>query len=182
MGLRSIINKIMPGASTLLFSSVDELMKKDEGQFYHYFVSAQVLMDNSNYFVNRQNKTIVLLHGNDCLHLPKQFHTFNVCLSEDLLVRSFLKVSEKAHSVKHPEIVDIAKGVKHDTKLTRREREVLRLIVLGKKNREVAEELNVGLATVITHRKNLIAKLNIKRVSGLTVYAVTHGVVRAEEI
>ena len=172
----------MPGAAPILLGSVEDLMKIDEGQFYHYFISAEVLMDHSSYFIKRHHKTIVLVHGNEGLHFPKQFITLNICLEEDLLVRSLLKIAEKGHSAKHPKVVEMAKEAPDDVQLTRREREVLRWIVLGKKNREIADELNVTLATIISHRKNFIRKLNIKRVSGLTIYAVTHGIVRAEEI
>ncbi|MDP4278632.1 MAG: LuxR C-terminal-related transcriptional regulator, partial [Bacteroidota bacterium] len=59
--------------------------------------------------------------------------------------------------------------------LTEREKEVLTYVALGFLNKEIAAQLNIGLTTVITHRKKLIEKLGIKTVSGLTVYAHTHG-------
>ncbi len=59
--------------------------------------------------------------------------------------------------------------------LTAREIEVLRLIARGKINREIAEELFIGFQTVLTHRKNITAKLGIKSVSGLTMYALMRG-------
>jgi DNA-binding NarL/FixJ family response regulator len=61
--------------------------------------------------------------------------------------------------------------------LTRREIEVMALIVQGFINKEVADKLNIGLSTVITHRKNIMEKLGLKSVSALTIYAVTHGYV-----
>ena len=182
LGLRTILEKMMPGAEALLFSNVEDLVRTDEGQYYHYFISADVLMDHSHYFLERHHKTIVLVYGNEETLFPKQFHTFNVCLNEEQLVRSVLKLAEMAHGAKHPMVVEKAKETPNPVKLTPREREVLRLIVLGKKNREIATQLNVTLATIITHRKNFIEKLRIKSVSGLTIYAVTHGIVRAEEI
>jgi DNA-binding NarL/FixJ family response regulator len=51
------------------------------------------------------------------------------------------------------------------------------LIVQGFINKEVADKLNIGLSTVITHRKNIMEKLGLKSVSALTIYAVTHGYV-----
>jgi len=59
--------------------------------------------------------------------------------------------------------------------LTDREKEVLQRIAAGKLNKEIADELQVALTTVITHRKHLMEKLGIKSVPGLTVYAYTHG-------
>ena len=49
-------------------------------------------------------------------------------------------------------------------------------------NKEIAEKLNIGLATVITHRKNIMEKLGMKSVSALTIYAVMHGYVDINKI
>ena len=51
--------------------------------------------------------------------------------------------------------------------LSRRELEILRLIVLEKKNKEIAEELFLGIRTVETHRKNLMLKLQVRNSAGL---------------
>ena len=53
---------------------------------------------------------------------------------------------------------------------------------MGRTNKEVAEQMGVGVATVISHRKNIIKKLNTRSVSALTIYAVMHGIVSPEEI
>ncbi|MDX9883486.1 MAG: response regulator transcription factor [Prolixibacteraceae bacterium] len=56
--------------------------------------------------------------------------------------------------------------------LSQRELDVIRLVALGRSNREIAEELFISIHTVISHRKNITAKLGIKSASGLTIYAV----------
>lgn len=56
--------------------------------------------------------------------------------------------------------------------LTEREIDVLKLLVAGNANKEIAEKLNISTHTVITHRKNISQKTGIKSVSGLTIYAV----------
>ena len=61
--------------------------------------------------------------------------------------------------------------------LSDREIEVMNLIVQGFINKEIADKLNIGLATVVTHRKNIMDKLGVKSVSALTIYAVMHGYV-----
>ena len=66
--------------------------------------------------------------------------------------------------------------------LSAREIEVLVLITKGLINKEIADKLNIGLTTVITHRKNITEKLGIKSVSGLTIYAVMNGYVEADRI
>lgn len=61
--------------------------------------------------------------------------------------------------------------------LTKREIEILKLIVQGRMNKEIADKLNISLNTVLTHRKNIISKTGIKTVSGLTFYCISNGYV-----
>jgi DNA-binding NarL/FixJ family response regulator len=55
--------------------------------------------------------------------------------------------------------------------LTEREVDIIKLIAKGYTNKEVADKLNISSHTVNTHRKNMMAKLNINNVAGLVVYA-----------
>lgn len=61
--------------------------------------------------------------------------------------------------------------------LSQREREVLKLIAEGYKNKEIAEELCISLKTVEKHRANLMKKLDLHNAAALTVYAVDKGLV-----
>ena len=63
-----------------------------------------------------------------------------------------------------------------------REHEVLRLVALGLTNKEISDELHISIHTVISHRKNITAKLGIKTIAGLAVYAVLNGIISAEEM
>ena len=58
----------------------------------------------------------------------------------------------------------------------------MNLIVQGFINKEIANKLNIGLATVVTHRRNIMDKLGVKSVSALTIYAVMHGYVDINSI
>ena len=61
--------------------------------------------------------------------------------------------------------------------ISRREKEVLALIAEGYTNGEIAEKLFVSQFTVDSHRKNLIAKLNVKNTAMLIRFAVEHKLV-----
>ncbi len=65
-------------------------------------------------------------------------------------------------------------------KISRKEREVLQLIAEGKKTRDIAETLSVSIKTVETHRRNIMKKLNIFSVAGLTKYAILEGIISLE--
>jgi len=56
--------------------------------------------------------------------------------------------------------------------LTKREKEILRLICLGKSSAGIAEELFISKQTVATHRKNLLKKLNVQSFAELLRFAM----------
>lgn len=64
--------------------------------------------------------------------------------------------------------------------LSEREIEVLKLLVSGNSNKEIADKLFISTHTVITHRKNISQKTGIKSVSGLTIYAVVNNIISLE--
>lgn len=65
------------------------------------------------------------------------------------------------------------------TDLSPREFEVLQLITKGHKTVQIADELNVSVHTINSHRKNILKKLNLKSPTELIVYAMETGLVRA---
>lgn len=67
--------------------------------------------------------------------------------------------------------------VKKTIELTSRESEVLQLIAEGFSNKQIASELGISIKTVEKHRQQVMNKLNIHDVAGLTRYAISKGLV-----
>ena len=61
--------------------------------------------------------------------------------------------------------------------LTDRELEVLKLIVDGKSNKEIASELSLSVNTVAVHRSNIMDSLGMHKTAELVVYAIKNGLV-----
>ena len=61
--------------------------------------------------------------------------------------------------------------------LTRRERQVIKMIAKGMKTREIAEELSLSPKTIEKHRTNMMNKLDLHSVSAVTVYAIQTGLI-----
>jgi DNA-binding NarL/FixJ family response regulator len=61
--------------------------------------------------------------------------------------------------------------------LTARERQVLRLIAQGQKNREIADELGIAVKTVETHRTKIMQKLDLHNSAELAAYAIRRGLI-----
>ena len=64
-----------------------------------------------------------------------------------------------------------------ESTLSPREREVVSCLAMGLSNKEIASKLNISINTVITHRKNIAAKLSIHSVAGITIYAIVNNLV-----
>jgi DNA-binding NarL/FixJ family response regulator len=61
--------------------------------------------------------------------------------------------------------------------LTTREAEVLQLIAEGQANKQIAAELSISIKTVEKHRQQVMNKLNIHDVAGLTRHAIARGII-----
>lgn len=61
--------------------------------------------------------------------------------------------------------------------LSARERDILTAVAKGKTNKEIADEFNISIYTVISHRRNISQKLGINSIPGLTVYAIMNKLV-----
>jgi len=70
-------------------------------------------------------------------------------------------------------------GSLYDT-LTDREKQVLKLVADGKSNKEVAELLDISVKTAMSHRENLMEKLDLHSRTELIKYALREGVIRVE--
>lgn len=193
IGLSDIIRRMMPGAEVRLFAHYADLVEvADADQYFHYFVSGAELLVGASYFLQRQHKTIALVHGDEVCHLPQGFHTLNVFQTEQELVRSIITLAQRSHTAHGapPEVVRKAQTQPTEERhpvslvphLTPREREVLKGIVEGLINKEIAARMGVSLATVITHRNNLTDKLGTRSVAALTIFAIMHGLVSSEDL
>jgi len=66
--------------------------------------------------------------------------------------------------------------------LTSREAEVLQLIAEGQPNKQIASELCISIKTVEKHRQQLMNKLNIHDIAGLTRHAISKGIIESNVI
>ena len=178
LGLRQLLMSFMPMMEVDTFGSVSELAANHPEQYAHYFAAMNVVLENMAFFNEFKRKTIVLTMSTDGSRQLSDFHCICVNVPEKELVRSLLIMEQHGHGRPMP----AAHHGAEQPALTNREAEVMTLIVQGYINKEIADQLHIGLATVITHRKNIMEKLGLKSVSALTIYAVMHGYVDINKI
>lgn len=83
-------------------------------------------------------------------------------------IKNLIKTDEESSLEKEP--------------LSQREKEIIRLVVMGLTNKEIADQLYLSVYTVNTHRRNISRKLEIHSATGLTIYAIVNRLVDLSEI
>ena len=173
----------MPMINIDAYGSFAELEANHPERYFHYFADVRIVLSNMSFFMSMRHKTIVLSSSAaDDQQALGLFHTICVNQPPKQLLRSILTLEQHAHAHGRnlpPVPVAAAATV---SPLSQREIEVLSLIVKGCINKEIADRLNLSLPTIVSHRKNLMAKLGVRSVSALTIYAVMHGYVDVSEI
>ncbi len=76
----------------------------------------------------------------------------------------------------------VSEAEKSESLLTEREREVLIFVVKGLTNKEIAAKMFLSTHTIISHRRNIVRKLEINSTAGLTIYAIVNNLITLEEI
>ena len=180
LGLKQILQNVMPIMTVDTFGSFAELEANDADSYVHYFVSMDIVLSNRTFFMERRRKTIVLTLSLSETSQLADFHSLCINQPESQLIRQLLMLQQHAHG--DGRNLPPMPHVLQQKILTDREIEVMSLIVQGYINKEIANRLNIGLATVVTHRRNIMDKLGMKSVSALTIYAVMHGYVDINKI
>lgn len=180
IGMKKLLQQVIPIMQVNGFATFEELVSADADSFFHFFVSQSIVLAHRCFFEERRHKTIVLSPFIDGASHPQGFHCLCVNQPESHLIKDLLALEQQAHS--HGRNLPPMPKALTDKVLSNREVEVLSLLVQGYLNKEIAAALHISLTTVITHRKHIVAKLGMKSVSALTIYAVMHGYVDITKI
>ena len=177
IGLRTVLEKIVPAAGIELFRDFQDFSEADPERFIHYFVAARLFMTHRIFFRSRRHRTILLTDGQPQSAF-EQMHCIDVQTDEESLARAIVQMQ---HSVRRPEHT-LPSPPQSMPPLTEREAEVLALVAHGLINKQIADRLDIGLTTVISHRRNISEKLGIRTAAGLVIYALAAGYVDPDEI
>lgn len=179
LGMKSILEKIIPMAEVDVFNDVHALEESGMERYFHFFTAAPLFVRHSALFRPYRRRVILLAGGSVPPELA-DMRRLDILRSEEELVRDIMHMHRSVHHDAHDPAPDTSAA--QGPVLSAREAEVLALIARGHINKEIAQRLGIGLTTVISHRRNLMEKLGIRSVSGLTLYAVTRGYVEADEL
>lgn len=148
-------------ASPAIFVTLDEVAADQRDKFKIYITSESEFLKNLSFYMPHNEQTCIVSATLDV-------NKYNVVSPN----ADEAEIASKLEPFFHEDSSDGSQN-----RLTQREVMVLRLVVEGLINKEIADRLNISINTVLTHRKNITAKLGIKSVSGLSVYAIMNGIV-----
>ena len=178
IGLEKILTELIPSVDIKTFETFEALQTADSGQFAHYFIASRIYFEHTAFFRNNARQTIVLVNGDMQIQgVP----TLNVCQSEKALVKSIMSLHSRGHRSmsQHP---GYTPPQTNTALLSPRETEVTVLLAKGFINKEIADQLNISITTVITHRKNIMEKLGARSLVDIIIYAVVNGLVDVGEL
>ena len=182
IALQSILIDIIPQVEVQIYSSIQQLQDNQSDEIVHYFASSNIVFNSMDFFVPLKRKTIVLCEGDGKLMKENGFRTLNISQPENSLLKELLSLHQMGHPHGHANLEQKHGGGAVSTELSSREQEVLKYVVLGYFNKEIAEKLHITMATVAFHRNNISEKLGSRSLGHLTIYAVMHGIVKIDEL
>lgn len=171
-GLQSLLTDYFHPVEIAYFPTFECFASTNGDTYDYYFTQADIFVVNSDFFLPRRSKVIILLCKETRIPTSAGYNYLHVCAPQESII-------EQMQQLFASEGTFIGEKNKE---LSGRETDVLQLIVKGSTNKDIADKLNISLNTVLTHRKNITAKLGIKTVSGLTFYAIMNGLVSSEQL
>lgn len=157
IGLRAMLERF-GGLEPIITTDPTTLCPLDDSTLF--FVTPEAFASMPMFYVPRRQQVVLIMDSTDS-PLP--------------VLPSHISENELEERLEN--ILGTLKVPGRTVALTDRERQVLALAARGLINKEIADRLEISLNTVLTHRKNISAKLGIKSVAALSVYAMMNGLV-----
>lgn len=189
MALRSLLQDMVPGVDVVCYNSMESFRNAPSLRVVHYFVSPTILFHNSEELKPHLRRTIVVTEGEAPTFIQSGLRIIDATATEQQIARQIIEIHQMGHPSGHGHhSTHIGSGEDRETlsmvpaQLSPRERDVLAYVVKGFINKEIAEALNISLATVIFHRNNISEKLKTRSIGRLTIYAVLNNIVSISDI
>lgn len=157
IGLRAMLERF-GGLEPIITTDPTTLCPLDDSTLF--FVTPEAFASMPMFYVPRRQQVVLIMDSTDSPLPVLPPH-----------------ISENELEERLENILGTLKVPGRTVALTDRERQVLALAARGLINKEIADRLEISLNTVLTHRKNISAKLGIKSVAALSVYAMMNGLV-----
>ena len=165
LGMKYLLESMFDMKSAVFNDYADGKLPDDVDRYDLIVVDEALCLSNLDYLIPKKNRTVILADHDMAGH---SWQYVNSNADENTIIESFASIIKKLKRVNSGQ-----------DGLSAREIDVLKLVATGLTNKEIADRLNISINTVLSHRKNISAKLGIKSVSGLSVYAMMNGYINS---
>lgn len=153
----------------------DILLNKIEKNNFTVIFTDESIFSKFQFFIeNNNDKTIIVpIVIKEQSIIEKVKFTINLFDNANQINKVFSKIIDYIDTkIKEPVL---------DKELSNREQAILQMIARGFTSKQIGDKLGISPQTVSSHRKNISSKLEIKTVSGLTVYAILNNLISVDE-
>ncbi len=175
--LLDIIRETFGNIEVYSYGTMESFIRDSNRHFVHFFVSSDILFRHIDEFETLQNQTTVMCEGPNRRFEAAGYDVLDISqpVKEIIGKLTIIKLVSRYEEV-------LPKATRIKETLSSREKEVLRLMVKGLINKEIAKELEISLPTAIFHRNNICDKLQTRSIGRLTIFAVMSGIIDINEI
>lgn len=181
IALQNILTDNFRNVEICAYGTMNDFIKDSNRHFIHFFVSSDIMFRHIDEFETLRSQTTVLSEGEDRRFCKAGYNVLDISMSENEITGKLLKIQ----LVSRYEDNDLNCGKRernNGEELSPREKDVLKLMVKGLINKEIAESLGISMTTVIFHRNNICEKLQTRSLGRLTIFAVLSGIIDINEI
>lgn len=172
-----------------LFPYVEALLRGEQTSDYNVDIYSKHHSDTKGKFQELKNIIIKYLPHNGLANNQLTATLYDIYNNEEWLlnhsnVEEILfvpairileqKVKENDVSTR---LSNMIKNAESTESVSEREKEIIICLVQGLSNKEIAAQLFISVNTVITHRRNISRKLQIRSLAGLTIYAIANNLI-----
>lgn len=180
ISLRNILWDVFNGVEIHTYDTMDAFIRDSNRHFVHFFVSSDIIFTCIDEFETLKDQTTIISHGRNRLYEESGFKTLDTTLPELDIIQELSRLQGSGRYGKTTSIPTETRSIVD--RLSEREKEVLKLMIKGHINKEIASQLEISLPTAIFHRNNICLKLKTRSIGKMTVYAVMAGMIDINEI
>ncbi len=181
IALQNILTDNFRNVEICAYGTMNDFIKDSNRHFIHFFVSSDIMFRHIDEFETLRSQTTVLSEGEDRRFCKAGYNVLDISMSENEITGKLLKI-QLVSRYEDNDLNCRKRERNNGEELSPREKDVLKLMVKGLINKEIAESLGISMTTVIFHRNNICEKLQTRSLGRLTIFAVLSGIIDINEI
>lgn len=188
-GYASDIRKHMKYEDKTLFPYVEALLRGERPTDYNVEIFSKHHSDTTGKFHELKNIIIKYLPHDGLTNNQLTATLYDIYNNEEwlsnhsnveelLFVPAIRSMEQNMHNDNvSAHISSLIRRAENNEPISEREKEIIVCLVQGMSNKEIANRLYISVNTVTTHRRNIIRKLQIHSLAGLTIYAIANNLI-----